>query len=98
MNKVMTEYLSKLELGELLQAKNVAIIPLFSSINDSLQYLTRKIENLEHAIALQFMHYNFGRPHKTLTPKNSVGVTPAMAAGISNHIWTIGEIVELVGK
>jgi len=49
MNKVMTQYLSKLELGELLQSKNVAIIPLFSSIDDSLQYLTLK-EALERRL------------------------------------------------
>jgi len=59
---------------------------------------SKKIENLEYAIALHFMYYNFARPHKTLTPKASIGVTPAMAAGISNHIWTIGEIVRLVDR
>ncbi len=55
---------------------------------------SKKIENLEYAIALHFMYYNFARPHKTLTkpyPK-----TPAMAAGISNHVWTTEEIVSLV--
>jgi len=56
---------------------------------------SKKIENLEHDVALHFMHYNFARPHKTLTPKGSIGVTPAMAAGVSNHIWTIEEIVKL---
>ena len=56
---------------------------------------SRKIENLEHAVALHFMNYNFARPHKTLTPKRSIGVTPAMAAGISDHIWSIEEIVKL---
>jgi len=55
---------------------------------------SKKIENLEYAIALHFMYYNFARPHKTLTdpyPKS-----PAMAAGISNHIWTTEEIVRLI--
>ena len=56
---------------------------------------SKKIENLEHAVALHFMYYNFARPHKTLTPKRSIGVTPAMAAGVSDHIWTIEEIVKL---
>jgi IS1 family transposase len=54
---------------------------------------SKKIENLEYAIALHFMYYNFARPHKTLTspyPK-----TPAMVAGISNHVWTVEEIVAL---
>jgi hypothetical protein len=45
------------------------------------------------AIALYFMHYNFVRPHKTLAypyPR-----TPAIAAGLTDHIWTIEEIVKL---
>ncbi|MFC2065496.1 IS1 family transposase [Chloroflexota bacterium] len=55
---------------------------------------SKKIENLEHAVALHFMYYNFARPHQTLaTPYPT---TPAMAAEISDHIWTIEEIVRLV--
>jgi len=50
---------------------------------------SKKIENLEHAVALHFMHYNFGRIHKTLR------VTPAMEAGISEHVWTLEEIAKL---
>jgi hypothetical protein len=57
---------------------------------------SKKVENLEYAVALHFMHYNFCRIHKTLTPKASIGVTPAMAAGITNRIWTIEEVVKLV--
>lgn len=53
---------------------------------------SKKIENHEHAIALHFMHYNFCRIHKTLR------VTPAMEAGISDHIWEISEIVDLIEK
>jgi hypothetical protein len=56
---------------------------------------SKKVENHEYAIALHFMHYNFARPHKTLTPKASLGVTPAMAAKVSDHVWTIEEIVRL---
>ncbi len=55
---------------------------------------SKKVENLEYAVALHFMHYNFARPHRTLS--NPYPRTPAMAAGISNHIWTIEEIVKLV--
>ena len=57
---------------------------------------SKKVENLEFAVALHFMYYNFCRIHKTLTPKASIGVTPAMAAGITNRIWTIENIVGLV--
>ena len=48
-----------------------------------------KVQNLEHAIALHFMWYNFGRVHRTLR------VTPAMEAGVSDHVWTVAEIVSL---
>lgn len=55
---------------------------------------SKKIENLEHAVALHFMYYNFARPHETLA--NPYPKTPAMAAGVSDHIWTVDEIVRLV--
>lgn len=54
---------------------------------------SKKLENHVYALALYFMHYNFARPHKTLAypyPR-----TPAMAAGVSDHIWEIEEIVNL---
>ena len=54
---------------------------------------SKKLENHEYALALYFMHYNFARSHKSLA--NPYPRTPAMAAGISNHIWTIEEMVKL---
>jgi hypothetical protein len=51
---------------------------------------SKKIENHFFATALYFMYYNFGRIHKTLR------VTPAMEAGISDHVWTLEEIAGLV--
>jgi len=48
-----------------------------------------KVENLEHAVSQHFMHYNFARIHKTLR------VTPAMAAGVSDHVWSLEEIAQL---
>lgn len=53
---------------------------------------SRKVENLECAVALHFMHYNFGRIHKTLR------VTPAMEAGISDHVLSLEEIAALVDE
>lgn len=50
---------------------------------------SKKIDNLEYAVALHFMYYNFGRIHKTLR------VTPAMEAGISDHVWSLEEIAML---
>jgi len=55
---------------------------------------SKKVENLEYAIALHFMYYNFARPHITLA--NPCHRTPAMATGISNHVWTVEEIVKLI--
>jgi len=51
---------------------------------------SKKVENHAHAVALHFMYYNFGRIHKTLR------VTPAMEAGISDHVWSLEEIAGLV--
>jgi len=50
---------------------------------------SKKIENHACAVALHYMHYNFGRIHKTLR------VTPAMQTGISDHVWTLEEIAKL---
>lgn len=56
---------------------------------------SKKLQNHEYALALYFMHYNFVRPHKTLA--NPYPRTPAMAAGITNKIWTVEEIVKIIG-
>ena len=50
---------------------------------------SKKLANLESSVALHYMWYNFARVHKTLR------VTPAMEAGVSDHVWTIEEIVRL---
>lgn len=50
---------------------------------------SKKLENHEHALAIYFMYYNFGRIHQTLR------VTPAMEAGISDHVWSLEEIAAL---
>jgi IS1 family transposase len=47
---------------------------------------SKKIENHAAAVALHFLHYNFARIHKTLR------ITPAMAAGLSYHVWSYEEI------
>jgi IS1 family transposase len=53
---------------------------------------SKKVENHQHALALYFMFYNFCRVHQTLR------VTPAMEAGVSDHIWTLEEVVRLLDK
>ena len=57
---------------------------------------SKKIENHAHAISLHFMHYNFCRNHKTLTKKYGKPTTPAMAAGIETHPWSITQLCELL--
>ena len=51
---------------------------------------SKKIENHGHAVALHFMHYNFCRIHTTLK------VTPAMEAGVTDRLWDVDDIVDLV--
>jgi len=51
---------------------------------------SKKVDNLEAAVALHFMYYNFCRVHKTLR------VTPAMEAGIADHVWSLEEITKLI--
>jgi hypothetical protein len=52
-----------------------------------------KIENHAAAVALHFQFYNFARPHKSL--KNPYPRTPAMAAGVADHAWSLEEIARL---
>ncbi len=51
---------------------------------------SKKIENHEHACALHFMHYNFCRIHSTLR------CTPAMAAGVTDKVWELADIADLL--
>ncbi len=53
---------------------------------------SKKLANHEHSIALHFMRYNFCRIH------NSLRITPAMEAGVSDHVWDVSEIIELLNK
>ena len=53
---------------------------------------SKKVENLAHAVSLHFMFYNFGRIHRSLR------VTPAMEAGVSDHVWSIEEIAGLLDE
>ena len=50
---------------------------------------SKKVENHAAAVALWFMYYNFCRVHQTLR------VTPAMEAGVSDHVWSVEELVGL---
>lgn len=51
---------------------------------------SKKFENHGHAVALHAVYYNFGRVHKTLR------ITPAMAAGLTDHVWSLEELAGLM--
>ncbi len=51
---------------------------------------SKKIENHAHSVALHFMHYNFCRPHQSLG-----GISPAMAAGVTDRLWDIEDLVQI---
>ena len=57
---------------------------------------SKKLENHMYVIALHFAHYNFCRPHKSLA--NPYPRTPAMAAGLTDHIWTTEELLSLLDR
>jgi len=61
---------------------------------------SKKVENLTHAVSLHFMHYNFCRVHQSLTITDANGKrvkrTPAMAAGVADHVWTLREVAALL--
>lgn len=59
---------------------------------------SKKVENLEAAVALHFMYYNFCRPHKTLNQERNLNITPAMAAGVASRQWRVEDIVLLLCK
>jgi hypothetical protein len=52
---------------------------------------SKKVDNDKAALARYFMHYSFARIHKTLR------VTPAMEAGVADHVWSRDEIAALAG-
>ena len=53
---------------------------------------SKKAANHAHAVALHYMHYNFCRVHSSLR------VTPAMEAGIADHVWALDELIALLPK
>ena len=59
---------------------------------------SKKIECHLYAVALHFMFYNYCRPHTTLSKKRGgVHTTPAMAAGLTDRVWTVEDLLGLMG-
>lgn len=83
MAKVSTSYVERTNLTLRMGNKRYArLTPCYS----------KKIENHSHMVALGLMHYNFCRRHETLRQ------TPAMAAGIADHAWSLQEVVEMINQ
>lgn len=85
MTKVSTSYVERQNLSMRMGMRR------FTRLTNA---FSKKIDNQILATALYFMYYNFVRPHKTLA--NPYPHTPAMVAGLSDHIWTVEEIVKLI--
>jgi len=51
---------------------------------------SKKLENHRHMLAVSFMHYNFCRKHSTIK------TTPAVAANVTNHEWSLAEVVQMI--
>lgn len=59
--------------------------------------VSTKVWNQTCAVNLSMFHYNFGRPHQTLTKAaHGKPTTPAMAAGRTDHLWPTAELVALL--
>jgi transposase-like protein/IS1 family transposase len=56
---------------------------------------SKKWANHEHAIALFFAFYNFVRPHMTLTARIGYKCTPAMASNLTDHVWSVQELLRM---
>jgi IS1 family transposase len=80
---ISTSYAERLNLTTRMQMRR------FTRLTNA---FSKKVENLSHAVALHFTYYNFCRIHQTLR------VTPAMAAGVSDHVWELDELVDLIDR
>ncbi len=57
---------------------------------------SEKAENHAHAVSLFFLYYNYCRPHQSLTQEAGTKTTPAMAAGLTDRVWSVDEIVSMM--
>lgn len=81
MDHVSTSYIERSNLSIRMQVRR------FTRLTNA---FSKKLANHAAAFALYMMFYNFARVHQTLR------ITPAMAAGVSDHVWNIEEIVGLL--
>jgi IS1 family transposase len=77
-SKISTSYIERQNLTMRMQMRR------FTRLTNA---FSKKLENLKAAVALHFAHYNFVRVHGTLR------VTPAMEAGVTDHLWSLSELM-----
>ena len=83
-------YLDAVEHASYVERQNLTMRMSMRRFTRLTNAFSKKVENHCAAVALHFMHYNFCRIHQTLR------VTPAMAAGVTDHVWEVGEVVDLL--
>jgi IS1 family transposase len=77
--KISTSYIERQNLTMRMQIRR------FTRLTNA---FSKKLDNMKAAVALYFVHYNFVRVH------GSLRITPAMAAGITDHIWSISDLLD----
>ncbi|MGC2444189.1 hypothetical protein [Candidatus Binatus sp.] len=77
---VSTSYVERQNLSVRMECRR------FTRLTDA---FSKKLANLKASVALHYAHYNFARVPRTLR------CTPAMAAHVSNHLWTVAELVSV---
>jgi IS1 family transposase len=88
MDKVSTSYVERANLTMRMHMRR------FTRLTNG---FSKKVENHAHAVSLHFMYYNFCRAHTTLTKAaKGIKTTPAMACGLTDHVWMVEEILEIM--
>jgi IS1 family transposase len=89
MDHVSTSYVERQNLTMRMQMRR------FTRLTNA---FSKKVANHAYAVDIHFMYYNFARPHATLTKAHPLHYpqTPAMAAGFTDHVWTMEEICGLM--
>jgi IS1 family transposase len=89
MDLVSTSYVERANLSLRMQQRR------FTRLTNA---FSKKAGNHAHAVSLYFFYYNFCRPHQTLTKDHPhhYPTTPAMAAGVTDHVWKVEEILSLM--
>ena len=75
-----------------IERKNLTMRMHMRRITRLTNAFSKKFENHAHMVAISTVWYNFVRVHKTLR------VTPAMEAGLTDRVWTLAEVVELMDR